>query len=157
MLAFWAQIASQSMRITLYKRVIFSVVLAVVLFVLAGIIVFFATHGDASKAEGNIFYDLVIIIVAIVFLVGALLFCILGCISSYKIKRRQAQGGQFGAAFVRMSATTTIFTMCFLSRAAMFLYRPVFKAKMNYSVFVVFAYLVPECVPVLTQVGRVVC
>jgi len=124
-------------------------VVAIYLFQLAIMILYLAS---GEEREGNPIYDANIIADASLFLVYAILFLLYGLriLCERKVQATQLWGDMKDVW--KMLAVTLIFTTCFSCRVIMFLVRPLTGAYLDYSVFTVFAYYVPELIPSALQV-----
>jgi hypothetical protein len=108
--------------------------------------------GGPRGREGNPFYDVPIIMLAIISLCASLAFLVFGCLLFKHVQSNDASGRLTQAA-KKIFYLTICVTACFFLRCIMLLYRVVTKEFLDRGIFYSFAYYVPEILPILVQLS----
>jgi len=118
------------------------------------VVVFVATSG--GQKEGNPFYDASIIIISLFSLGIAICFLLYGIRQLQMIKKSGDESKESKIELFKIGLVTMLFTICFLSRVIMFLWRPASGEFLPEGVFYTFGYFIPELIPTTIQIFVIV-
>jgi len=145
----YASSASESRRFLPNMRWKYFVINAVVYaFFISTMITFFVTHGNPAQGEKNMAYQVSIVAMAVLNLCIGMAFVIYGVFFGSKMRSFKITNN-FRVVQVRL--VSLCFTLCFLSRVVMMLYRPLTGQLVLDVIYFPFSYLIPEIIPIALQ------